>query len=436
MRRTFGSDFLTPTTRDDERATLAATTPPIAAAQPQDYLAWRRAALWIAGVLLSLGLLIAMVDHQPFATASVAGNTNAEGEPLRGDELRQAAEQFAQTLGIANVEVIDNLAYLNMTIKGLVAALALLGAMRWTSVMRSRRFARWSWLCAVVVPLCLAAFPWASVLDFTHLDQNLQGGGKAVKVMFGIAFAGQTLITIAPKLLAMFPGIMRAALTIKTLLPEAATPGWLTVVFAPLYAGFMLLPMVVLSQLEGNLMLVLAFALLAAAPASYLLRAKDLTRPHTAAEASTLVHAMRKRAMAFNLGGLALLAAYLVTLDSLPVMTTLHVLLEGLGGVVLTMVVFADVMLALLRFSYEQTRQFRGTPMDQAYDQRWTEFDRCGLSDVKQALGVGEFGDLRARAQQAARREEPPQPPPPSPADREPPPPHEPTEPPPLPPAR
>jgi hypothetical protein len=110
LRRTFGSDFLNPTTRADERATLAATAPPIAAAQPQDYLAWRRAALWIAAVLLGLGLLVAMIDHRQFAFRCVAGQTDGQGQPLRGAELQQAAEQFAQTLGIANIEVLDNLA--------------------------------------------------------------------------------------------------------------------------------------------------------------------------------------------------------------------------------------------------------------------------------------------------------------------------------------
>ena len=47
---------------------------------------------------------------------------------------------------------------------------------------------------------------------------------------------------------------MSSSLALKTLLPEAVAPGWLTVVFAPFMTGFLLLVLCLLSQTDGSLL--------------------------------------------------------------------------------------------------------------------------------------------------------------------------------------
>lgn len=392
LKRTATADFQRERAADDERAQLAAQSKPVNDPLAQDYVAWRRAVLWLSGVVLAIGVLLAVVDHRPIAE-TMAASMGANGQPA--DPV-----QVVELLGKENVEMLDDLQYFNLLLKACVAGLVLYAAKNWLLVSRSRSVARWAWITALIVPLVVSAYPWASALDFTHLDRNQQfgmaaGQGQQLKQMFGFVFAASSVMTIGPKLFALFPGIMRSSLSLKTLLPEAVAPGWLAVVFAPFMAGFLLLVMCLLSQTDGSMLAIGAIVLLASGPVVYVRRARDLVRPHRAEEVGGVLRGIRRQAAMFTVAGLVLLLVYLFRLDSLSVMTLAHMLVEAAGGVLLTMVAISDITLALLAFSQRQGASFQDSDLRAAYEQRLQSLGSAGLTDVESALGVNDLANLR-----------------------------------------
>jgi hypothetical protein len=403
LGRAVSGDFQTHHAAADERQQLAAAPQPVTDALAQDYVAWRRAALWVGGVLLALGALIAVVAHQPLAEQIAHVQAAAAGQQIAGADLQQLVAQITEGFGKSNLSIIDGLQEFLLVVKLAVATLALIAAWQWSRIQRSRSLARWGWLVLVVLPLLVAAWPWSSSLDFAHLDQNQFGAaaqqGKVVKQQVALAIAALLMTTIAPKLIALFPGIIRSSLALKTLLPEVAAPGWLVVMFAPFLVGFLMLIVCFLSQVQGSWLLLGGVGALIAGPVLYVRRAADLVRPHTAAEVGEVVGRIRRTASMTTLAGIVVLTLYLFDLDDVSWTTAIHLLLEAGGGIFLTMVVISDITLALLAHSHRLNALFQNTEMRALYEQRLQSLTGAGLTDVQGALGVKDLDDLRKMGQ-------------------------------------
>lgn len=382
--RAFTADFQRQQADPTERAELLTGPRPVSDPIAHDYIAWRRAALWVAGVLLSLGVVIAVCDYSStayqMASASEQGATAAQ--------LQQVETLF----GAGNLSLLDGLQIFLLMIKVAVAVLVVFAAVRWTKVRESRTFARWAWLAALLVPLLISAWPWGQYLDFSHLNQGGWGlgnqQGEVAKQQVSVAIGATLLVTVAPKLLALFPGIMRSSLALKTLLPQATAPGWLTVVFAPFLAGFLLLALCFMSQVQGSWVLIAGVICLVIGPCVYVRRAQDLVRPHTDAETSAVVGGVRKQALTFHMVGGLLILLYLGDLDLLPWSTAMHLLLEAAGGILLTMVAIGDITLALLAYSHRQSSAFHSSDLVAGHEQRLTALATAGLTDLDAALGL------------------------------------------------
>jgi hypothetical protein len=393
--RALTADFQREHASDEERSELAAFSTPVVDPLAQDYLAWRRSALWVSAVVLTIGVVIAVADHKPIAEGM------AEGWSQPGMQL--TVEQVTQGIGPKNIEMLDDLQYFMLLLKGCIAAMVYYAAKSWRVVKRSRTVARYAWLVALIVPIMVMAWPWSKTLDFSHLDQINEFGqrmkqqGEMLHKAFGTLFAVMSLATIAPKIFALFPGIMRSSLILKTLLPEATAPGWFTVVFAPFMSGFLLLVLCLLSQVEGSYLAIAGVVLLAIGPCVYVRRARDLVRPHSAEEIHTVVHGMRKQALAFSGSGLVLLLIYLFAESSLSKVTIAHLLVEAFGSILLTMVAISDITLALLSFSQVQGAKFQTSELREGYERRLQSLGTAGLTDVEGALGVNDLAELRNR---------------------------------------
>jgi hypothetical protein len=176
--RTLTANFQKERAADDERQTLAEQTPPIADPWVQDYLAWRRAVLWVAGVLLSIGVLFALLNHSSTAEQIVRQQAEAQGQLLDAAEFERQVGQTKQSLGADNLDVIDGLQNFLLALKVAVAVLAVMAAVSWVRVRRSLALARWGWFCALLVPLLVSCWPWANSLEFGHLDQQFGATGQ------------------------------------------------------------------------------------------------------------------------------------------------------------------------------------------------------------------------------------------------------------------
>ncbi|MCU0862314.1 MAG: hypothetical protein MUC36_00860 [Planctomycetes bacterium] len=407
LRRAMRSDFQREHATDQERAELAAQTPPTADPLAQDYVAWRRAVLWIAGIVLVLAACIAVAEHKTTAQqvaqaqmAAMRAQAAAEGQELPTGDLARLTTEIAEGFGKQNLEILDGLGDFLLFLKIAVATLVMIAAVHWRSIRRSRNLVRWAWLTALVLPLLVSVYPWAQSLDFSHLNQQNMFGqvvdtGKVVKQQIGLALAATLMSTLLPKLIALFPGIIRSSMVLKTLLPEAAAPGWLTVVFAPFLAGFLLLVLSFLSQSQGSWVLLAAMLSLCAAPVIYVRRAADLVRPHTAEEVGAVVGSIRRLAGATNTIGYGLLIWYVLDFDELSWTTAIHLLLEAGGGILMTMVVISDITIALLAFSQRQGALFQGSGLRAAYEHRLQALSGAGLTNVESVLGIKDLDNLR-----------------------------------------
>lgn len=390
VKRAAAADFQRERASDEERDELAAAATPVTDSLAQDYVAWRRAALWIAAVLLSLGALLAIAEHSSTAAQVVDAAVQAQGQAISDAEYDRQLRQVETSFGEGNLSILDGLQGFLLFVKVAVAALAVAAALRWTRVASSRTLARWAWLVALVLPLIVSGWPWGQSLDFSHIDHNgfAAGRGQLVKQQVSVALGAALMGTIAPKLVALFPGIMRSSLTLKTLLPQAAAPGWLTVVFAPFLIGFLLLILSFLSQVQGSWVLILAVILLAAGPCIYVRRAKDLVRPHSSEEVGSVVRGIRGQALLFNAAGALLLFFYLCGLDGISWATALHLGLDAGGGVMLTMVAISDLTLALLAFSHRQGADFHASELREPYERRLQALASAGLTDIDATMGL------------------------------------------------
>ena len=95
----------------------------------------------------------------------------------------------------------------------------------------------------------------------------------------GLAWGNYYLFVLSPAVLALVPGMLRACLRIKRLLPESVLPGWFLVAAAPFNSLLVLVTVVALAQVAPSPLLVAGMLLWLAAPLAYLARARAFTRP-------------------------------------------------------------------------------------------------------------------------------------------------------------
>ncbi len=106
--RAVSGDFQKNHASDDERQQMAQAQQPVADPLAQDYVAWRRAALWVGGVLLGAGALIGLAEHQGIAEQFTRAQLEQQGQQARGADLQNAIQQTAQQIGANNVAIFDS----------------------------------------------------------------------------------------------------------------------------------------------------------------------------------------------------------------------------------------------------------------------------------------------------------------------------------------
>lgn len=397
--RAVSGDFQKNHASDDERQQMAQAPQPVADPLAQDYVAWRRAALWVGGVLLGVGAMIGLAEHQGIAEQGARAQLVTQGQPWTDGDLQNAIQQTTRQIGANNLAIIDGLLDFLLFVKVTVAVLVITAAWKWVQLRRSRTMTRWALITALVVPLLVSAWPWAQFLDFGHLQGEVGDRVKEIKATVAFYIAATLVLTIAPKLIALFPGIMRSAMTLKTLLPEATTPGWLVVACGPFLVGFLLLVVCFMSQVEGSWLLLGGTVALVFGPVLYIRKAGMLVRPHTPEEVSSVVGPVRQLAGLGNVVGAVLLTTYLFGLDQVSWTTAVHMLFEAGGGILLTMVAISDLTIALLAFSQRQGAQFQSSAQRALYERRLEALSGVGLTSLETALGLKDFAKLRKPGQ-------------------------------------
>ncbi|MGJ8724471.1 MAG: GYF domain-containing protein [Roseibacillus sp.] len=344
------SDLLNQTLTKDEFEKLETANSPIDSTAVRNLLAWRRSLLWIAGLALILSSVLSL-DH-------FVGST--------GDNFPWI---WWVTEGTQALSVF------------LAGVLALRGAVIWTNIKNTRRFARYSWICMFVVPFVIALIPITPFLDDRIYDSFLKG---EIRVQLVI----ESFRTLTPLVFGLFSGVIRSSLTLKTMLPESPMPGWVAAILSPIFSLVYLIFLVASVQSE-QLLLSVAFGGLLMGPLILTLNVRNLTRPvsHSGLEKG-LNKARRASRLATTLGFVALLLFLVVNFEfvsdlQIGLLGVINFLLGLIASVLVITVASSDFLLSLFKSSFDREAELKSTPLYDDLNLRFIELDQLGLTELQ-----------------------------------------------------
>jgi len=344
--RILKSDFSVVHATKEEAERLEAATPSVASPLAQDYVSWRRSLLMVSLLVVSIGMVFNAFDI-------VTQMTSGEAHFIM---KFQAFFLFFIQLG--------------------AAALCILAARSWSDLPRSRSLARFAWLAQFALPFLLFMVPLSVFVS-----------DEMILAQIGLG----ALLTLAPKIFGLFPGVIRCSLTMKTLLPETSVAGWLGIIVAPLYAMLLLVAAIIALQVS-EIVLGAGLAMIAVGMSVVILRAHTLLAPGDQEQASVAVRGIKRRQATFQLVGIGLIAFFLVRNAEIELAWFNSVLLfvfSFIANVTLLTVVMSDFMLAMVYKGHQQSSAFAGTEMAASLSTRLDDLSSCGLTDLE--AGEAEF---------------------------------------------
>jgi len=391
VRRVVRSNFQQEQATPGERVKLAMAEVPLTDPLVQNYAVWRKSVLWIAAIsflLLTLFHLIGfetiayqmakqVKQTEPYERASSAGRSSMIAEAKRNVE-----NQFHKS----NLEMIDGI-FIFIEISQVVGTiLVVVAACMWHHLPRSKRLVRIGWLIMFLTPFLMSLLPLSAMLDWEKVDVQQFGSSREqvtaqLQVGLGVAFALWFFMIVGPKALSIFAGVMRSSMTLKTLLPEATSPGWAAVLMAPLCALFLIVITSIVIQIYGNVWLLLGLLCLMLAPLSYLLQAKHLLQPHTPEEMLVIVRRIRVTAGVFNGLGFIFLLVFVVVVEFFGVIGAIKFFLGLVASLTALTVVSSDFLLALIWKGYEQSKRFQGTAWQTSLESKFDVLSTVGLTN-------------------------------------------------------
>jgi hypothetical protein len=290
---------------------------------------------------------------------------------------------------LRNVPELTTIGYTVLALQlatGWVAPIAAaVAARRWLAHHRSRRALAIGWIVAFLAPLAIALVPF---------ELRFETGDKDRVTALQVVGALVDYVTLMPLVLSVIPGVMRACLRVKLLLPASMLPGWFLVAAAPLWVVMFLIVFAIIGEVTTNPLLEVAVVLLAAAPLLYLRHRALFTAPATSADDEARLLAVHHRVRLLLEVGVACLIVWLFwgrALDrhviGLDEATSLlrpwsvglyRIPLEFAAHSLLTMALVADLMMAMNLALWIRTRAFVATAGAGAYDVVMTEIEEAG----------------------------------------------------------
>jgi hypothetical protein len=206
----------------------------------------------------------------------------------------------------------------------------------------------------------------------------------------GIMEAAQVMAALLPAVLSLIPGVQKACLRVKSLLPQASLPGWFVVVASPLYGLFLLVIFVAVDQVTSQPAILASLALLALASLFYAFRPSVITKPLVTEDDFRRMRGLQLTVAIITALAGGILVVYLLTTDFMGIhlvgtdpkkslMSPIDLLTTGLEIISRSMfvgVVGAELMMRLTLMSWKQDRTVAASeataPFDGAMEQMQT----------------------------------------------------------------
>jgi hypothetical protein len=336
----------------------------------QRHLAWRRSVLVLVIAVTAL-------------TAAIDTATRLAGKPhtsfnfvLRLDPDEGLPEQtWFGDLG----DLLWSLSFYAMP------AAALLALLLWVRPQVSRAILLAGWCASFLLPVAIALTPWSwwTVEPPPPTTQAARLARQYERILEGLAWSNYYVFALSPAVLALVPGLLRACVRIKRLLPESVLPGWFLVAAAPFNSLLVLVMVVALAQVAPSPLLLTGMLLWLAAPLVYLTRARAFTRPLCSPEDVRGLARVQLVAWALILASLACLIAYAASwqvfglrLVGLEPRTSLvrpwevaRYFLDFLGRSMFVTVLGADLLLRATLSAWRDQREFLQADRANEYNQ-------------------------------------------------------------------
>jgi hypothetical protein len=358
LRRAARSDLTSRVATDAERATLAGADrgrPAVHGTHAQDYLAWRRSLLWTATAALAASAVIALVTF-----------------------LIDVFEDTTELEKFFNIGVLKFLSFVQLLATLWLPIAGWQAIRRWDDLRASHLRVRRGWLVGFLVPFALALVPMKALFLFEPPTTLEEAQGQAgLLQIFGIMFGLVLFLHLVPSVLAVFVGAIRSALAVKQMLPESALPGWIATVAAPVFALVALSVFVLFHQIGGNWLFLIGFALVVV---NYLLLTRDgprLARPHKGPEVRGILAPIRRR-------GAVLVSAGSVCLLMNP-LQLVELVIAVVGRSLFTMVLFSDLMTAMLRHAWRETQTLQVSELGNVLEEKIREMEEAGVGNLRKA---------------------------------------------------
>jgi len=287
-------------------------------------LLWRRSMLYVAFFALLPSLTLDTIS----AIIELASPTDLGGLPADPDV----------------VAVLGGLGFLVVCLQVVLAFGVYTAFKRWGDWGRSRKILLVTWIIAFLAPFAVALFPARSV-----------GGGNAnVALVWGLLGALSHVIALAPKVLALIPGLLRAAVSAKVLFPRSTAPGWLVTLTSPFYLLLLFVIMMLPYQLTGSPLLVLAMLCFLLGPVWLWRSGTALAKPTSGDEAVAMVKKTRGVSIALNGAGALFLVVGVLTAEmGFDVLGVVKALVGIVANIFILSVVAIDVLVGGMTRAYE-----------------------------------------------------------------------------------
>ena len=310
---------------DDERMAMSRARPAITDETQQAFLAWRRSVLFMAALLMI-----------PVAILHAS-------ESLKG--LENLPEGW------------KTLTYIDIAIEAGFAVFLWTQVRRWTAWKRQARALSWAWLAYFLTPFLMFLYPLASALDLGDAPAEQR---HQMQVGIGFLIGAQALVSLAPKVISLLQGLIRASIATKSLFPGASAPGWLMVIAAPLYMIIFYIFVLLPYHFTGSGLVVVGMLLVLAAKGTLVRAGLKLTKPMHADAARNATGKTLKLWMALLIGGAACIVGGLWDLVSQASPLTLVNFALSMGANILLLTLIAtDALITALDRARGTTPQER-----------------------------------------------------------------------------
>ncbi|WP_010585730.1 hypothetical protein [Schlesneria paludicola] len=317
--------------------------------------------------------LIDGIDQRPESDAisNDASPDESENEDAVKDlakKPKSAFSQFDEMIHLAALYVLP------------IAALIVIAT--WTQFRFTYRILVCAFAFSFLTPILLSFCPWSWWDGPSDSADLLSPLAKSERFKDGLIEALTYLSMLLPTVLSLLPGVQKACVRVKTLLPQATLPGWFLVAAAPFYGLFLLVIFVAVNQVFSHPMVLAGMLLILSASLIYGFRASVFTRPLVTDADYRQMYTVQRTAGMMTLVAGGLFFAYLQTHDILGIyllgldpktsllqpLDLVEFFLEITGRSMFMTVFGADLFMQINLSAWKSTRQFVGSAAADEYD--------------------------------------------------------------------